>query len=870
MVNSLVVFPCGEFRPGEEPRPGTGIPNSIPPIYIPDPPVAGRPFQPTLPPGDRIPPVIVIPPGGGGGGGGGGGQGGGHGPGPALGDPGISASAPTTPRYSKCQAIPEFCPPPATGTYVRTLKRIRRGRVSCNSIAANNDLPRSRLINQTQGYNGAADNLCIEDTPANITFFNNCLDSIASDCVDIASNQVDSPRTPGRFVSDSIDTPPGVFSEPPRQVDSQASVKLLMDSIDSRGERRVGNSQGLSQSITKLIPTKEVTTFDLNNEDLRRFSASSTPQDNIGLFDETYNFFRTSPNTSTRLVGNTYNLDVFNTLVAEEVYYFLQRQQSTLPWNESMIDGLTNDKIIISLSYSLLAAFNNIHSIGSTPINLDFFITTVKSHLMAGTLDEFDPNYFLFIYNTQINDGVTNIPQEGESKRAIQIALGIFATSSVSPDPRLYSNMVRDEFRRMRVLLTDIEANVPTLQIDGVDETLYLNNAGIPTEQVLYPSSFTNIGDGAGYYFSSLYIDDTTYPLESVNFIASANYLQPFTRYTVLRILGTDIGINITASSDSNHEFTTSYDPSADLTPMYLKINFETIGDKLNPNSVINILSATYSRITDDEAINHSRNYAFNTVKVNLDYRDPLIHYARDTSTISYEQDDFNLRSFDENRSLFGSSIILRNMPAAIILTPGLGSAHNPFNGKSKLVSFEGSAVTRSINMSPSFDINNTSLIKPHLDSSNTYYSIGTPYFGMYERDYDQDYHGNLLTYSPVSRVFDRSYFFSGNYSQDQPESSQRERPLASKMVLSTVDRLAALSGVEDLTWWDVFRRQTLNEIGEYVFSDPITLNRSLASGWRSGIHIKNVLARAPVRPSGIPDDTTIDNDTIIINPWDR
>ena len=875
----LIYFPCGEFRPGEEPRPDPGIPNSIPPIYIPiaikpTPPfVPGAPDPPRPRPDPRPPtptpsgppvtpsatPNGPVTPGPGG---------------PAaavLGPPG-----PITPRYFKCQATSSYCPPPSNlppnGTYSQVLHKIQRRKIPCNARDAQNDFPITRNINTLNPYTPTADNHCIEEI--NKTFFLGCRDSLVNPCLEgINSAQAEPSRpTSNSSVSRPTTATVNVSQQPndPQVSDPRANVKILMDSVDLRdNERRVGNSRGVAESILKLIPTKEVETFDINDPQLRvGSSASASLQENRGIYDEVYNFFRTYPTLETRFVANFLYLNIFNDRVAEEVYYFLNRINNILPWNEEFFNRLTNEKLILSIKYELLTAFSNLHTIANTPINVNDFIEIVKSHLIEGTLDQFDPNYYLFIYNSQLRDSTINILPEGESKVALQAAMGIFNNSSQSPDWGLYSTNVRDEYKRMRVLLTDIEANIRTIQLDGNDSSLYLNNAGITTLQIDGNDEFTLLGDGAGYYFSAEYANSSTYPLQSENYLSSSRYLTPITRYTVLRILGADLDINITASSNT-HEFSTSYNPSAALEPMYFTIDFESIGDKINPNSTINLLSATYSRVSTEEAVRHSRNYSYNTIKLNLDHNDPIVHYIRDSSSFTYDQDDFNLRAFEDNRTLTGSSIILRNMPAAIIVTPGLGSAHNPFNGHSTILSYD-EPVSRSLALRPTFDTANNILMKPPLQASNTFYTVGTPYFGMYERDYDRDYHGNLLTFDPSSFVFDFSYYVNGEYSRSSPGDTYRTQSIESKLTVSTVDRLINVSGVEFLTWWDVFRRLTTNDIGKLYLSNPYPLIRKLSSGWRSSVNIYNVLARAPIVSSGIPSDSTIENDQIIINEVDR
>jgi hypothetical protein len=449
--------------------------------------------------------------------------------------------------------------------------------------------------------------------------------------------------------------------------------------------------------------------------------------------------------------------------------------------------------------------------------------------------------------------------------------LAAFELSSTTPDYSQYQDLtVRNDYKRMRVLLEDINTNIPTLDVCGNPNQLFLRNAGVPVQSLAGVSSFLDIGDGAGYYISALNVNSGQYPLLTTNDLSSSKYLPPFTRHLILRTLGTDPGLLLQVSSDANHEFSQTYNPSADVAPMYFKLDFDSLDDVISPNSVVNILSATYRRVTDAEGTAHSRNYSFNIIKVNLDHRDPAIHYARDTSTITVELDDFNLRAFDENRTPVRENIILRNVPAAIILTPGMGSAHNPFNHMSNIVNYGDPVVVRSLNITPSLDVNNSNQLRPPLESSNVYNSIGTPYFGLYEKLFDQDIHGNVFTYDPNSPVFSKSYFYDGAYSNIQPPSSAREGSIESKLAIGVVDKLAVLTGVEDLTYWDVYRRLSINDIGKLAATSPKNLIRKLESGWRNDVKIKYVLSRDPVRPSGIPDGTTVPNDLIIISEQDR
>lgn len=917
-------FPCGEFFPGEEPRtpPNQGASNSIPPIFIPTFPVEEPPFfPPTTPPDDPKWACILVSPGelpqt----------QQGGDPAGmkkclPCTGrqviagalvaideddekcihgslaectvfcrnrnadiPPVIPTSGPGDTIYQKCVETPIRCPPPdPTRTYGQSeldalpLKQILRSIVACTLDEASLDIGAAggfpfdptfypepiATTGPDAGYSDA-DDFCMRVDSGSTEFWAGCVNSdILADC--IVEPDPQGPVTPGGRIPPGYSLPipitPTTFTS-----DNSQSITSNLNGVS------ITNPQSVAASIINLIPQKQSTQVTISNNNLARFSsASGSINQRIGLFDDTYNFFKTYPPTTTTFISNSEYLNIFNSTITEEVSYFLRKNNSTSPWHEKIINSLTNDKIILSLRTELLIVMNNLHGVGNEKLNFNNIITSLKSHLISGKLDEFDPNYYFHVYNSQINDALINVVPEGETPYAMQSSLAIFELSSKSPDYSQYSDLrLRNDVKRMRVLLEDIEANISTLFIDGVTSTLYLKNAGVPTTQVESPSAFMNIGDGAGYYLSSLNIQNDAYPLVTVNELSSSKYLAPFERHIVLRTLGTDPGLVINVSSNANHEFTQNYNPSADVAPMYFALDFDKLGDIISTNSVVNILSATYRRLTDEEGASHSRNYSFNIIKINLDHRDPLVHYARDTSTISVELDDFNLRAFDENRTPSRNNIILRNVPAAVIIAPGLGSAHNPFNGRSTIINYGDPVVVRSLNITPSPDVNNTTQLRPPVQSENVYNTIGTPYFGLYEKLYDQDIHGDIFTYNPNSPVFEKSYFYNGSYSNLQPPSSLREGSIESKLAIDVVDKLANLSGVADLTYWDVYRRLSINDIGKLSLISPRTLMKKLESGWRNGIKIKYVLSRAPIRPSGIPEGTEIPNDLIILNERDR
>jgi hypothetical protein len=210
-----------------------------------------------------------------------------------------------------------------------------------------------------------------------------------------------------------------------------------------------------------------------------------------------------------------------------------------------------------------------------------------------------------------------------------------------------------------------------------------------------------------------------------------------------------------------------------------------------------------------------------------------------------------------------------RIIPFGFILTPGCGSYHNPFNSRSTLLNYEGPVIARSLSIKPSINLVNTQSDKPILNSNRIYLELGVGYYGLYEQYLDQDVNGRILTYDPSSAIFDKSYYYNGQYTNVQPPSSMRENSTESKFI-SLVNKLTSLPEVEELTWWDVFRRMHATEIGALMNTRPQQLIKKLALGLSNGVPIKSVLSTQTQRITGIPDGSVIPDDKIIINLKDR
>ena len=630
-------------------------------------------------------------------------------------------------------------------------------------------------------------------------------------------------------------------------------------------QNQVANSSQIATNLQSSVPQRQSITINVDNPSFAGFTSSGDPQTCVSMYNRFYNFLDYPASQNTTFVQNGLYLNIFANTVAEEVAYFLERQSNSLPyWYEKYFNNLTINKVVASLNTNLLTYFNNIHGAGNIQVNPSTFYSMIRQHLVEGTLDEVDVNYYRRVYERQLNDPFINFSEVGETPNTINLAFAIFEQNALNPNYNqpLLPVELQNDFKRMRFLPEDINSYIEVQEIEGNVSQLYANNAGIPVEQLNFvfvqnynPSSVA-FGAGAGYYFSTLsYPTSAIYPLATFNDLSNAYFSQIRDRYNILTLLGADTSYRFTVTSPSDvHEFSSSYNPSADVGPMYLILNMDSVEDIINPNSVITTVSAVYSRVTDEEALAHSQSNGFNLTKLNLDYRDPFVNYVKDTSTITFQCQEFNLRSFESNTT-FRNKIMLRNIPQGIILTPGRGSEHNPFNGRSSIVSYDGGKVVRVFAGNASVDISNLEPSKPPIDQERIYFELSTNYLGAYEQFNSPDYHGFVYTYNPSSISFNRSYYSNGEYTNLQPASSLRTNSPEGKF-MSLVNSLTEVAvtirddfiGTElegifgKLTWFDVFTRISSNDIGRLNYSNFGLFRDQLQFGYSNDIPVKFVL----------------------------
>jgi hypothetical protein len=649
--------------------------------------------------------------------------------------------------------------------------------------------------------------------------------------------------------------------------------QIISDSI-------VVTSESALSKIISILPTKDIQNISLTDNTLGDFNdQEKSPEKRVeeGIYHKYYNFFTYTPSGLTTLVPNDLYLNIFKQTVSKEVKYFLDRQGDTnLPWSDVAISNFTIPKLAMSLRPELLKSLNNINDFGGQLVGITPFLNTIARLLISGKITEFDPQYYYDLERRQLDDVTVNFVNNDDYDEVTRAALGLISDGVSSADFRNYvDDFNKNQIKRQKRLNTDINVRINTLSHLGEESTLKLTDLGLPivvTDDVANPTTsgqldVISIGDGAGYYVSALSLDTGEVPVLSVNDASASFYIPPELRYNVLKLLGFANGLNLQVSSVSGqHEFTTSYNSSADIEPMYFALDLDTLKDTATQNSIVNQTSAIFRRLTNEEAQLHAANYSLNTTKVNIDLRDPFIHYARDTSTIVSQQYDVTFRAFEVNRTS-DQSILTRNIPFAIILTPGIGAYHNPFSNNSTLINPNSSVITRTISLTADINRTKKQIMYPPLQEKLLYDEIGSYYFGLYEKFNDTDTQDIIYKFDPNTNEFKNSYYYEGSYSNQIPPSSVRTPPIQSQIV-GIVDKLIDIYSVSDLTWWDVYRRVSPPQIGEFIANNPNQIVDLLSNSWR-GIPIRNVLARLDKKETGIYVDLK-DYDKVYITEQDR
>jgi hypothetical protein len=598
----------------------------------------------------------------------------------------------------------------------------------------------------------------------------------------------------------------------------------------------------------------------LNNEDVvdtGNFVEDKTKDTNI--YDPIYNFFNYPPNETTRYVRNSYYLNIFNEYVSEEVFTFLDRNfNNSNYWNEKLFSDLTLAKISISLRPELLAAFNNIRNIDGTLTNAIDFYEAVRKLLITNKLNEFDPSFYISLYEQQKEDVINELKFSDTTEVTQRAALGILSEGSLSVDANNYTDINKFKILRQKRLNTDINTRIKIYDIQDEVTEVPLENAGLTVTGVdATDTSAVPLGVGEGYFISYTDVNSNNLkiPLDTEQYRA---YLAPENvRYIALKSFSQSPDIVITASSLSGqHEFIDSYELSSVIGPMYFALNLYKVEDAEKLDPLVDRVRAEYNLLTDNTEIqNHVYNYGYSVIRINLDFRDPLLHYAKDTSTLLLEQNDITFRYFDliTSGTLNSNSILTRNLPFGIVIVPGCGSRHNPFNGMSELNRRLNNKVVRSLTFTSLYNPEEKNLLaEPTVLSSVETTPIET------NLPEDQYGYANKFYYVYNQNKYTGTYYYNGVYQSNEPEQLPKTKPVTSYLVNNIIDNLIQGYSPKELKWFDVFSRLNLNQMGELQYVSSEDLMKSLEEGER-GVLIKPVLRtekeiKSYIDPTVVPE----------------
>ena len=618
------------------------------------------------------------------------------------------------------------------------------------------------------------------------------------------------------------------------------------------------NSNQNNFSDPKKIITYNFPSLKFNNEN-SNFSNSISNNNNL-IYDPIYNIMdhSTSPIT---LVSNNLYRNIFKSRVAREVKYLLLSHDER-NWNERDITGLTLEKISRSLDSLLLEAFNKILNIDGTPVDSSYFLLGIRKHLLNGTINEFNPQYYITLADSVSKREKVVINQSQNQQTKINSVLALLESKSHAIDPRYYRSGTERyiEIARTRFLLSDIESTFDVETIDGTEYQLELHDAGVQVEYadpgglellVVQPSSdYVPPGEGDGYYYKIETASGNLLPLILDTQLSSAYYSDPDTRRLALTILGEDPSFRFSASLPyDSSEFGSSYQQNYTAETLYFKLDLRTIINEPTKNKMVESIFTDYILLTDEDAIkDHGKTYGSKVIQLTLQYDDPFFQYAKTAEKMSLNMRDITFRQFPKKRTPSGDAILTRNLPDGIIITPTNLPEDNPLFADSDVLSF-GQTVTRELIADISFDLVPDDLFNKALNRVLTW-------------DEEKKFEYGLIGLSDINNFY---YLFNrGVFNQSYSVSS---RSPEGDMLFRIINRLESKYDFRYLTWWDVYRRLTLSEFRKLNVNFPSALVDAINRNFL-GYQIKDVLYGDP--PSNLTEVNSAIDDPIYLDELSR
>ena len=549
------------------------------------------------------------------------------------------------------------------------------------------------------------------------------------------------------------------------------------------------------------------------------------------------NLFTFAPESTTTIVSNLGYPQIFNSMIASEVAYFINNENSISNWSEQIVQNLSLDKIAMSINAGLLNSFDSIAFPGGLLVGREAFLEVIRKHLLTGTLSEFQPDHYLQVANGQSSDPKVVVKPPTTQEQGEMAALGVVSKLARSAYTPVLQSMELLQTRRQRRLNEDVGAKLMVCPIEQEDGYLFSENAGICLLQESGIESSLVNGNGDGYYLNLESRSGNCMPMSFEGNMENTFFVPNEARSIALKLAGKESNIILRATSTSAHELTAGDTNQIEFAPIYLALDLSSVSGIPGSNPLIDRTTANYTVLTDQDLLNeHTDNNGFAVTRVNIDFRDPIYRYIKDTSSVTLEQNDITFRAFEDNTAILNKSSIARNIPFGLIVTPVKGSKLNPFNGFSKIEEFE-STITRSITMVPDILGGANSFRSNQLEKINLY-DEGVSRVGIKE---PEDAQNITYRFYASSQNLTDSILDGTVYQSTVPEVSSYGM---SYLVKDVVDYLVSAYDPTIMTWFDVYSRMPLNRFGELLYDNNPDLINELSNGFRNDVKITHVLRR--------------------------
>jgi len=550
-----------------------------------------------------------------------------------------------------------------------------------------------------------------------------------------------------------------------------------------------------------------------------------------GVYHKVYNIFdyEDFPTRDGGFTSNYHNLEVFADYIPEEVAYMLENKNSNIEWEERYTLGLNKAKIIKSLNGRLYQAFKTIVDIDQQEISIDHFLGLIKRHLLNGTIDEFNPDYYINLAEDHRKYAKITLKLSDEQEINRRAALGFLASFVRPADSKKFGDPQKViELNRTKFLPTDIEAATIVETVAQETFTVPLEDAGIAVSSVSAVADYVPLGEGGGYYFVLETVDGEEIPLELDTAITKAYYADSATRKLALTLLGEDHYTRLTVGSTfDKSELGSEYKTTNTVSAIYFKLDLTNITQGETSESIVETVRANYIKLTDPiEIEKHSKTYGGKVSQVNVQYDDPFIQYADISGEMSLEQKDVTFRQVNPRRSSGDYSILTRSIPDGLIIYPVKETKDNPLFAYSTMDTVSDSRVTRTLTIRPHFGLSEEEQSSPILTQSLIYEKDKTYKLGLLE---DADTQNVYYTFEKSK--FPNVFTVNGR------------SPIGHMFYNILEDKLSIKYTFDYLTWWDIFRRMKINEFTSFIYSVPVRLMKQLESGFK-GYTVKSVLDR--------------------------